>query len=476
MGVVAIRPGDRRHSSAGVHAGFRAAAARATLRRAEATPILTELAIIIILILVNGIFSGAEIALVALRKSRILELVEAGRHGARSVLALRNEPERFLATVQIGITVVSASAAAFGGATIADRITPVIAQLPLLERYAGNIALALVVIFVSFLSIVLGELVPKSLALRSSERYALLVARPLRTLSWFVQPLVWLLTASSNLLLRPFGDHTTFTETRHSAEELQHLMEEAAKAGTVHPHVGEIASRAIDFADLTAADVMVPRQELVALPRNASTDDVRRIVLEQGHSRIPVYDGRIDNVVGYIAVKDVIAMAWERALFVLEDLIRPPYFVPDSKSAIDLLHEMRGRRMLIAFVVDEQGGVEGIVTIEDLLEELVGEIFSEHVQHVPELIRREPSGSALVNGAAPIRDVNRALDLNLPEEEGWNTIAGLCLAIAGHIPSIGETIMLPNNIRLEVVEATPRRVRTVRIYPPAEPSEAEPDE
>jgi putative hemolysin len=402
---------------------------------------------------------------VALRKSRLLELVEAGSGNARAVLALRNQPERFLATVQIGITVVGATAAAFGGAEIADQIQPMIAGIPWVAPYASNVALAIVIVGISYLSVVIGELVPKSLALRGSETYALMIARPLLALSWFAQPLVWLLTGSSNLLLRPFGDRTTFTETRHSAEELQHIVEEAARAGTVHPHAGEIASRAIDFAELTAADVMVPRQDVVMLARHAPADEVHRVLLEHTHSRIPVYDGRVDNVVGYINVKDVLAMAWERNLFVLEDLMRPPFFVPDTKPAIDLLQEMRRRRVIIAMVVDEQGGVEGIVTMEDLVEELVGEIFSEHVQHVPELIRREADGSALVSGAAPIRDVNRELDLSLPEEEGWSTVAGLCLAIAGRIPSAGEKIDVPGNVTLEIIEATPRRVRAVRIHP-----------
>lgn len=420
----------------------------------------------------NGIFSGAEIAVVALRKSRLLELVESGRGSAQAVLTLRTHPERFLATVQIGITVVGASAAAFGGAEISDQIEPAIAGIGVPAPYAHDIALALVIIGISYLSIVVGELVPKSLALRGSETYALLIARPLLALSWFAQPLVWLLTGSSNLLLRPFHDRTTFTETRHSAEELQHIVEEAAKAGTVHPHAGEIASRAIDFAELTAADVMVPRQDLIMLRRHAATEEVHRILLEQSHSRIPVYEGRVDNVVGYINIKDVLAMAWERNLFVLEDLMRPPFFVPDTKPAIDLLQEMRKRRVLIAMVVDEQGGVEGIVTMEDLLEELVGEIFSEHVQHVPEMIHREATGTTLVSGAAPIRDVNRELEINLPEEEGWSTVAGLCLALAGRIPSPGEKIEVPNNVTLEVVDASPRRVRSVRIHPPpAAPAE-----
>ena len=434
---------------------------------------VTDILIILLLIVANGIFAGAEIAIVALRRSRVLELVEAGNRAARSVLALRSDPERFLATVQIGITVVSSTAAAFGGSTVAAHITPVLEGVGLSPRWAQRMALGLVVVLVSYLSIVIGELVPKSMALHRPETYALLVARPLLLLSWIARPLVRLLTWSSNLLLVPLGDRTTFTETRHSAEELQHIVEEAAKAGTVHPQVGEIASRAIDFADLAAGDVMVPREQLIMLPRNASPDDIRRLLLEHGHSRIPVYEGRVDNVIGYINVKDMLAMAWERELIVFADLIRPAYFVPDSTPAVELLQEMRRRHVLIAMVVDERGGMEGIITLEDLVEELVGEIFSEHVKHVPEMFRREPEGTVLADGAAPVRDVNRSLDLNLPEEDAWNSIAGLCLAIAGHIPVVGERITLDNGGVLEVVDATPRRVRRVRIHPPPKREELE---
>ncbi len=425
-----------------------------------------ELALIVLLIIANGVFAGAEIAVIALRRSRILELLESGRRGARSVLALRSDPERFLATVQIGITVVSATAAAFGGSTVAARLTPLLAGLGVPERYADDLALALVVALVSYLSIVLGELVPKSLALHRPETYALLVARPLLFLAWIVRPLVRLLTFTSNIILRPLGDRTTFTETRHSAEELQHIVEEAARAGTVHPHAGEIASRAIEFADLTAQEVMVPREQVVMLARHASQVEIRRLLLEHGHSRIPVYDGRPDNVIGYISVKDLLAMAWERDLIVLDDVIRPPYFVPESTPAVDLLQEMRRRRVLIAMVVDERGGMEGIVTMEDLVEEVVGEIFSEYVQHIPELYRREPAGTVLVDGTAPIRDLNRDLDLDLPEDEGWNSIAGLCLSLTNRIPVPGERVTLSDHTVLEIVDATPRRVRTVRIHPP----------
>lgn len=415
------------------------------------------------LILANGLFAGAEIALVALRRSRLQELVDNGRGGAKAALALKERPERFLATVQIGITVVSATAAAFGGASIAERLEPVFARVSWIGIHAGQVALALVIALVSYLSIVIGELVPKSLALRSAETYSLLVGRPLLALSWLARPLVGLLTASSNVVLRPFGDRTNFTETRHSAEELQQLVEEAMKAGTVHPRAGEIATRALEFPGLTAADVMVPRQEVILLPRHAPWDDVRRILLEHTHSRMPVYEHGIDNVVGYVSVKDLLALAWEQKLIVLEDVMRRPYFVPESQRAVDLLQNMRSRRIPFAVVVDEQGGMSGIVTIEDLLEELVGEMFNEHAEHVPQLVRRQPDGSAIVSGVAPIREVNRELDLALPDEGDWTTVAGLCLALAGRIPNQGETIKLPNGIVLEVIDASPRRIRAVRI-------------
>jgi len=437
--------------------------------------VFTELSIILALVLANGFFAGAEIAVVALRRTRIQELADQGRGGARAVLALRDRPERFLATVQVGITVVGATAAAFGGESIATRLTPKLERIDWIGEHAEGVALALVVAGISFLSIVVGELVPKSLALRGAERYALLVGQPLLALSWLARPLVWLLGASANLLLKPFGDRTTFTETRHSADELQELVEEATKAGTIHPEAGEIASRALELPELTVADVLVPRQDVLAIPRHAPPEVVRRILLEQTHSRMPVYEERIDNIVGYISVKDMLAMAWDQKLIVLEDVMRPAYFVPESKQAVELLKDMRTRHMPFAIAVDEQGGMSGIVTMEDLLEELVGEIFSEHAHDVPQLIKKEEDGSAIVSGMTPIREINRALGIELPEEGAWTTVAGLCLAISGRIPAVGEVLRLPSEITLEVLDASPRRVRAVRIRLPGAAGTAEPE-
>jgi len=425
---------------------------------------LTELIIILVLILANAVFAGAEIAVIALRKTRIQELAEEGRGGARAVLALRDKPEQFLATVQVGITVVGATAAAFGGSSLAERLAPSLARIDWIGERAEGVALGLVIAGISYLSIVMGELVPKSLALRGAERYALLIGTPLLGLAWLARPLVWILSSSANLMLRPFGDRTTFTETRHSAEELRQLVEEAKEAGTIHAEAGDIASRALELPELTVADVMVPRRNVVMIPRDAPPEKLRSIVLESPHSRMPVYnDERIDDIIGYVSVKDLLALAWDQKLIVLDDVVRPAYFVPETKQALELLKDMRSRHKPLAIVVDERGAIAGIVTMEDLLEELVGEIFSEHVKEVPQLIENQADGSVIVSGMTSIREINRVLGIELPEEGAWTTVAGLVLAMSGRIPPAGELVTVPNGITLEVVEASPRRVRSVRV-------------
>lgn len=428
---------------------------------------MIELIAILILVVVNGVFSGAEIAVLTIRDTRLQQLVDAGSRRARSVHQLRGEPERFLATVQIGITVVGAAAAALGGATTAGTLAAGLVALGIPHRTAGVAALVLVVVMISCLSIVLGELVPKSLALRHAERYALSIGPALWTIAWFTGPAVRVLTAISNFVLRPFGDSTTFSEARLSPEELQELVEQAGKTGALDEETSEIASRALDFGLLTAGEIMLPRNRIDAIPRHATFEEVKAILLENGHSRMPVYEGTLDNIVGYVSAKDVLALAWEGRLVVLEDLIRPPLFVPESTRATQVLEEMRKRRTAIAFVVDEHGGLSGLLTLRDLIEEVLGVLSTNEDEEAEEFVRIEGDGRGVARGWAPIRELNRALGTDLPEDEDYSTVAGYCLALAGGIPQRGTQLTAGDGTRLEILDASPHLVRLVRVSRPS---------
>ena len=331
---------------------------------------LLEFAVILALVLANGVFAGAEIAIVGVDRARLRQLVTEGGRRAQVLESLRKQPERFFATVQIVITVVAATAGAFGAATFARDLAPLLA--PALGDYSEEIAIVVVVGIVSYLSLVFGELVPKSLALRHAETYALFIAPVLLSLASVARPLVWLLTMSSNTVLRLFRDRTTFAETRLAPNELRELVHEAADTGSLDPRAGEIASRAIDFATLTAEQVMIPRTRIVALRRDAGVDEIRRIVLEHAHSRLPVYLGDLDNIVGYVLDKDLLPLAWEGRLLVLEDIIRPADVAVESTAATELLQRMRERRAHMVVVLDERGGTAGFITLNDLVDELVG--------------------------------------------------------------------------------------------------------
>lgn len=427
---------------------------------------MTEILIILALVLVNGLLSGAEMAIVSVRKSRLEELVAAGKTGAAAAKRLREEPEGFLATVQVGITLAGAAAAAFGGSSLAGDLAPFLAELPGVGRFSEELAFALVVLVVTYLSVVLGELVPKSIGLRTPETYALLAAPPLLTLAWLARPLVWFLTASSNVVLRLFGDRTTFTEARLSLEELRSVVDDAARQGTMSEGVGDIASRALDFGDLTASDVMIHRRFVVALPRAAPAEEVRQTFQERGHQRIPVFERSIDNVVGYLSWRDVLVKLFAGETISVDALLRPTFFVPETTTAVALLDEMKVKRVHLAIVVDEHGGVEGIVTLEDLLEELVGEIHSEHAAPAAQGATREAAGTFLVSGHVPIRELNRELELELEEPEEVATLGGLAIQLNDErVPRPGDVLTTASGERLEILDASPRRVRTLRLWP-----------
>lgn len=428
---------------------------------------LWEIGVILGLVLANGVLAGAEIAIVGIDKMRLRQLVEQRDRRARAVHTLRSNPERFFATVQIGITVFGATAGAFGGARFASDLAPLLE--PLAAEHAETVSLALVVGGLSLLSLVLGELVPKSLALRYAEGYSLFMGRPLLWLSIGARPFVWFLTVCSNAFLSIFGDKTTFSESRVSKGELMQLLDEATEAGSLDAATSEMTERALAFSELTAEDVMVPRTRVVGIRIDAAPEEIQELTLEHGYSRYPVYRDDLDDTAGYVLVKDMLALAWEGRLVVLRDLVRPPYFVAETTLATVVLQNMRERRIPLAIVVDEHGGTSGIITIEDLAEELLGETFSETVRPRSSPVEELEDGSVAAPGDTPIRDLNRLGDLDLPDTE-WATIGGFVTSLAGRVPRKGDLFTTPGGSKLLVEEATERRVVRVRLWPPPDGS------
>ena len=423
-----------------------------------------ELLVILVLSLVNGFFSAAEIGILSVRRTRLLELANEGHRGALSALALRKNPERFLATVQVGITVLGATAGAFGGATLEAPLAAWLTGLGL-RRGADEVALALVVALISVLSIVLGELVPKSLALRSSERVSLLVSRPLLWMSQAARPVVWFLTTISNLLLRPFRDQTTFTEARLSSDELQHLVEEAAIAGSLLPAAGDIASRAIELGELPISSLLIPRTQVACLRRDATRDEVWALLKASSHARYPVVAHDLDSVEGYVLERDLVQQLVEEQRVDIAAIEREVPLISARTPAVEVLRDLQKKRAHLAVVLDQHGMTAGIVTIGDIAEELLGALLREH-EKPEDAIRRDADGRALVRAETSVQEVNRQLGTELPVSPDYSTLSGLLMHESGQILRAGDDLLV-DGVRLEVVEATPRQVKLVRLTLPS---------
>jgi len=421
----------------------------------------SELGVIVLLTLFNGVFTAAEIAMVSVRKTRLQELASGGSRAARSALRLRRSPEALLATVQIGITVIGATTAVFGGTRLALPLTDILTRLGA-GRAAPNLALAMVIGGVSYLSLVLGELVPKSLALRAPERLALLIASPLIGVATLSKPLVWLLTASSNLVLRPFKDQTSFSETRFSPEELQLLVEESASAGVLHAESAKIASLAFELADRKANELMVPRAKIVSCDVGATESQILELLQAEPHTRYPVYEGHVERIIGYVLRAEVFAAIQQKKLS-LSALLRQVSFFPQTTAALDVLRSLQGSKQQLALLVEEQGGIAGLITIEDIAEYLLGAIMEEH-EAPRQLVWQDSDDQSIVAlGEAPIHEVGRVLDVALPDTSTATTIAGLLTEIVGRMPSIGERAMIGPHVEAEVLDATPRQISKLRL-------------
>jgi putative hemolysin len=423
-----------------------------------------ELLVIVVLTLINGFFSAAEIGVISIRRTRLQELASEGRRGARAALTLRKNPEQFLATVQIGITVVGATAGAFGGAVLEAPLAEWLTQLGV-GTAADELALALVVAFVSVLSIVLGELVPKSLALRASEPVSLAVARPLLWLSRFTKPLVWLLTSMSNLILRPFRDETTFSEARLSPEELQHLVEEASETGSLSPTAGDIASRAIELSELAVGSLLIPRPLVTYVRRDASKDEVWDLLKNRPHARYPVVEQDLDSVEGYVLYRDLVRQLVDDGEVRIDDVLREVPIVMERTPAVEVLRTLQAKHAQLAVVVDAQGMITGIVTIGDVAEELLGDILGESERSV-EAFRVESEGVVLVRSTTPVQELNRGLGIDLPISANYSTLSGLLMTESGRIMKVGEELWIDRS-KFVVVDASPRQVKLVRMHLPA---------
>ena len=423
-----------------------------------------EAILIFALILANGFFAASEIAVIAMRKSRIDTMLDQGVKCAVVIARLKSDPDRFLATVQIGVTVVGTLASAIGGAAAIGYLQPRIAasEIPLLANGSKAIALLIVVVPISYLSLVLGELVPKSLALKYSEQIASFVARPIDWLSRATALFVKALTASSNAVLRLFGVHEAEGASFISAEEVKSLIREGAAKGIFNETEKELIHSVFEFADTPVKAVMIPRTEIHAIEVHASFEEVARSIVESGFSRIPVFEGELDKVIGNLYNKDVFKALVEKTDFRIRDHLHPAFFVPSTLPISELLKQMQRRRLAIALVVNEFGEVEGLATLEDLVEEIVGEIRDEYDREERGPVERLPDGSMVIQGSALLKDLKTDFTLPFEESPDYHTLAGSMLAKLKRIPRAGEWVE-NNGYKLTIVDMEGRRIVKIKV-------------
>ncbi|MBI5755446.1 MAG: HlyC/CorC family transporter [Nitrospirae bacterium] len=422
-----------------------------------------EVILILLLILANGFFACAEIAIISARKSRIKHLMESGDKRAEVVHQLKSEPDNFLATVQIGITVVGMLAGAVGGAAAIEVLKPLLQQVSVgvIQRGSAPIAIAIVVLVISYLSIILGELVPKSLALKFSEPIALSVGRPILFLSRLSFILVKILTRSSNLFTKPFGKMPPPEGAFVTEEEIKILLREGGEKGIFEKSEQELIHSVFEFATTTAKEIMVPRPKIRAIAIDTPVEKVIDYVVECGFSRFPVYDGALDDIKGILYEKDLLEIKDKLQDIKLKDLIRPVYFVPETKKIDALLRELQRRRMHMAIVINEYGNVEGLVTMEDIIEEIVGEIEDEYdFEDRPVKILKD--GSMIIDASLPIRDLIEQHNLAFEESEEYETIAGLVLTQLQRMPRGGEIVKY-GDYKITIVDIEGKRISKVKL-------------
>ena len=422
-----------------------------------------ELLAVAALILLNGYFVAAEYALVTARRTRMQALADQGNRRARAVLKIVADPPRFIAAMQLGVTGTSLAIGALGEQALAEVFDPI---------FASVIAFALAFLIITFLHVVVGELVPKGVALGYSERTALAVSSPVRGFFVVFKPLIWVLQRSSSAILRALGLTPPGGEMEvYSEAELKMLLSRSREEGEIEEQEQEMLYKVFDFADKEVSAVMVPRPEVVALSIDLPPEEALAAVIESPYTRYPVYRGSLDEIIGTLHVRDLYVAMYERGIEQtrLEDLVRPPFIVPETKDLATLLSEFRRTNQHMAIVVDEYGDLEGIVTLEDLLEEIVGEIEDEF--DLPdESIERLEDGRIRIHGTFPIDDFNEQFQRSLPIED-YHTIGGFVFGMLGRAPEPGDEVS-HDGVRFKVLEVEGSRIEMLEVeLEPTEPDE-----
>jgi putative hemolysin len=440
-----------------------------------------EVVIILLLVLANGVFAASELSVVTARKVRLLQRAEEGDQGARVALDLSQAPQQFLSTVQVGITLVGVLAGAYGGARLAEPLADWLEQFPAIARYADGAALAGVVAVITVLSIILGELVPKSIALRFPESIASWVARPMRMLSRIGGPVVGVLTASTNIIMRALG-FKEVSGPNLTEDEIRAVISEGAESGVLEAAEESIVQRVFQLGDQRVAAIMTPRVDIEWVDVNIGVTELRDFLLSHTHTEFVVCEENLDHVLGTVRAVEMLPALLKRGELNLRALLREPLFVPDSMPAFKLLEAFRASRRHLALVMDEYGAVEGLVSVTDLLEGLVGALPASEHDATASIVTRNQN-SWLADGATAIGEVVAKFELELPPDESgaYHTLAGFVMARLGRIPNAADAFDY-GDFTFEVVDMDGRRIDKVMITrvtstqspPTAHPSPASP--
>lgn len=430
--------------------------------------VAVEVALIFLLILANGLFALAEIAIVSSKKTRLERLAQQGDEGAKVALDLANSPERFLSTVQVGITLIGVLAGAFGGATLAEPLAEWLAQFEWLRDYSHSLAFGAVVSVITFLSIVVGELVPKRVALSNPETIASVVAKPMRALSKIGDPVVKALSGATSLIVKALGVKSA-ADAPVTEEEVRIMIALGTKSGEFEPVEQELINRIFKLSDRRVSELMTPKNEILWIDIRDSEKAIRDLVLSKPHAAFPVGDDSLDNIIGVVRAKDILVAMEKGEPLNLRAMMKKPTFFLESLSAFRVFEKLRKIKPQLAIVIDEYGATQGLITLNDILSGITGDLDGETV--APYAIQRD-DGSWLIEGLMPIRDFKEQFNIaELPDEDsGYETLAGFVMHQLGAIPKEGQAFAW-NGARFEVVDMDGRRIDKI-LYVPAQESKA----